>query len=167
MRGSCIKICIVQGRGRNRTGGGGSRRGIFEQRGPRGAGPSGWCRHPDALSPVVWAKVAFRDDVRGISARLVRAVTNSTLETPALTSGQGDALRDRRMECCFHANALIRKEPIYERDYLPAAHRLDVSQIMGGKNVLVLGEDVSLDFMGSSPQEIAKWALASWLMYIL
>lgn len=34
--------------------------------------------------------VAFRDDVGGVSARLVEAVTDSRGDTPALTSRQGD-----------------------------------------------------------------------------
>ena len=29
------------------------------------------------------------------------------------------------------------------------------------------GHDVSLDFIGTSPGEIAEWALAPWLVYVL
>lgn len=61
----------------------------------------------------------------------------------------------------------IRNEPIYERDYLLAEHRLDVSQHFGGKYVLVLGHDVRLNFIGTCPHEIAKWAFAPWRVYVL
>lgn len=60
----------------------------------------------------------------------------------------------------------IRNERIYKHDYLPAAQRLDVSQYFGGEPVLVLGEDVSFNFIRTGPQEIAKWALTPWLVYV-
>lgn len=84
---------------------------------------------------------------------------------PNIKTGRSPA---RLSEGYFHTKALIiwiRNERVYKHEYLPAAQRLDVSQYFGGKPVLVLGDDVSLNFIRTGPQEIAKWALAPWLMY--
>ena len=85
---------------------------------------------------------------------------------PNIKTGRSPA---RLSEGYFHTKALIiwiRNERVYKHEYLPAAQRLDVSQYFGGKPVLVLGDDVSFNFVRTGPQEIAKWALAPWLMYL-
>ena len=43
-----------------------------------------------------------------------------------------------------------------------AAQTPDVTQQFGGEHVPVVGDDVSLDFVRTSPLEIAKWASAPW-----
>jgi hypothetical protein len=61
----------------------------------------------------------------------------------------------------------IQNKPIYERDHLPAAQGGNVNLHLGGKYVPVVGNDVSLDLIGTSPREPAEWAWARWLVFVL
>jgi hypothetical protein len=51
--------------------------------------------------------------------------------------------------------------------YLLATQSLKINQLFGGEFAAVSGHDVSLDFIGTSPGEIAEWALAPRFVYVL
>jgi hypothetical protein len=69
------------------------------------------------------------------------------------------------MERYLHAVALI--VSIQERDYHLATHCLDRDQEFGGKFLAVFSQKVNLNVIGTSPLEIAEWALTPWLVYVL
>jgi hypothetical protein len=54
-----------------------------------------------------------------------------------------------------------------ERQYLLATQSLEIYQLFCGQLAMVFAHDVSLNFIGTGPGEIAEWALAPWLVHVL
>jgi hypothetical protein len=57
------------------------------------------------------------------------------------------------------ATGIWTSNAIHERDYLPAAQILDVTHGFGDKSVLVAGDEVSFNFIGTDPLEGAERAV--------
>ncbi len=72
---------------------------------------------------------------------------------------------------CFHVRAGAGPgsviEPIQERDHLLAIQSSKIGHHFGGELVLVAGCDVMLNFIRTSPLELAERALAPRLVFFL
>ena len=57
----------------------------------------------------------------------------------------------------------------YKRDDLLAMRSVNATKQfrVGGEHVLVFGDDVGLDYFGTSPQETAEWAWAPLPVYVV